>query len=75
MAKERDTGARGLRCIVEEIMIDVMFELPDHRAQGQVRRHRGRRVPEALAVRHHQDARARQAARETERVTPHKIAL
>jgi ATP-dependent Clp protease ATP-binding subunit ClpX len=28
-AKERDTGARGLRSIVEEIMTDIMFELPD----------------------------------------------
>src|SRR2546430_1368621 len=29
MAKERDTGGRGLRSIVEEIMTDIMFELPD----------------------------------------------
>jgi ATP-dependent Clp protease ATP-binding subunit ClpX len=28
-AKARDTGARGLRSIVEEIMTDIMFELPD----------------------------------------------
>src|SRR5579883_1222050 len=28
-AKERDTGARGLRSIVEEIMLDIQFELPD----------------------------------------------
>ena len=28
-AHERDTGARGLRSIVEEIMLDIMFELPD----------------------------------------------
>src|SRR5216684_2723285 len=28
-AKERDTGARGLRSIIEEIMTDIMFELPD----------------------------------------------
>jgi len=28
-AKAKDTGARGLRSIVEEIMIDIMFELPD----------------------------------------------
>ncbi|HVS34232.1 MAG TPA: ATP-dependent Clp protease ATP-binding subunit ClpX [Gemmataceae bacterium] len=28
-AKERDTGARGLRSIVEELMTDIMFELPD----------------------------------------------
>ncbi|MBI3410963.1 MAG: ATP-dependent Clp protease ATP-binding subunit ClpX [Planctomycetes bacterium] len=29
MARQRDTGARGLRSIVEEIMTDIMFELPD----------------------------------------------
>src|SRR5579872_1005126 len=29
LAKERDTGARGLRSIVEEIMLDIQFELPD----------------------------------------------
>ena len=34
-AKERDTGARGLRSIVEEIMTDIMFELPDIEAKGK----------------------------------------
>ncbi len=29
MAKARDTGARGLRSIVEDIMMDVMYELPE----------------------------------------------
>jgi ATP-dependent Clp protease ATP-binding subunit ClpX len=29
MAKEKDTGARGLRSIVEDIMNDAMFDLPD----------------------------------------------
>ena len=33
-AKERDTGARGLRSIVEEIMLEIMFDLPD-RAEKQ----------------------------------------
>lgn len=28
LAVERDTGARGLRSILEEVMLDVMFELP-----------------------------------------------
>ena len=28
-ARRRDTGARGLRSIVEDIMTDIMFELPD----------------------------------------------
>ncbi|OAI54580.1 ATP-dependent Clp protease ATP-binding subunit ClpX [Planctomycetaceae bacterium SCGC AG-212-F19] len=34
-AKERDTGARGLRCIVEEVMNDIMFELPDIENKGK----------------------------------------
>jgi ATP-dependent Clp protease ATP-binding subunit ClpX len=29
MAKERDTGARGLRSIVEELMLDIQYELPE----------------------------------------------
>src|ERR1700722_7706443 len=28
-AKERGTGARGLRSIVEEVMLDIQYELPD----------------------------------------------
>jgi ATP-dependent Clp protease ATP-binding subunit ClpX len=28
-AMEKDTGARGLRSIMEEIMLDILFELPD----------------------------------------------
>jgi ATP-dependent Clp protease ATP-binding subunit ClpX len=34
-AKNRDTGARGLRSIVEEIMTDIMFELPDMEPKGK----------------------------------------
>ena len=34
-AKERDTGARGLRSIVEEIMTEIMFELPDIETKGK----------------------------------------
>jgi ATP-dependent Clp protease ATP-binding subunit ClpX len=34
-ARERDTGARGLRCIVEEVMNDIMFELPDLEDKGK----------------------------------------
>jgi ATP-dependent Clp protease ATP-binding subunit ClpX len=30
-ALERDTGARGLRSIIEEALLDVMFELPSRR--------------------------------------------
>jgi ATP-dependent Clp protease ATP-binding subunit ClpX len=29
LARKRDTGARGLRSIVEEVMLDVMYDLPD----------------------------------------------
>ena len=28
LAMERSTGARGLRAILEEIMLDVMFDIP-----------------------------------------------
>ncbi len=28
-ALEKDTGARGLRAVVEEVMLDLMFELPE----------------------------------------------
>ncbi len=28
-AAERETGARGLRAIIENVMMDIMFELPD----------------------------------------------
>ena len=28
LAIERETGARGLRSIIEEVMLDVMFEIP-----------------------------------------------
>ncbi|WP_337175590.1 ATP-dependent Clp protease ATP-binding subunit ClpX [Paludisphaera sp.] len=35
MAKAKDTGARGLRSIVEEIMLDVMYELPDRVAKDK----------------------------------------
>ena len=43
MAKAKDTGARGLRSIVEEIMLDIMFELPDRDRQGQGEVHGHRR--------------------------------
>ena len=34
-AKERDTGARGLRSIVEKVMTEIMFELPDMVTKGK----------------------------------------
>ncbi|MBL9032651.1 MAG: ATP-dependent Clp protease ATP-binding subunit ClpX [Phycisphaerae bacterium] len=33
-AAKRDTGARGLRAVMEEVMMELMFELPDHSQQG-----------------------------------------
>jgi ATP-dependent Clp protease ATP-binding subunit ClpX len=32
-AKERKTGARGLRSILEDIMLDVMYELPEYKGK------------------------------------------
>ena len=40
-ALERETGARGLRSILEETLLDVQFELPSRRDVHQVRRHQG----------------------------------
>src|SRR5207237_9605758 len=34
-AKLRDTGARGLRSIVEEVMMDIMFDLPEVEHKGK----------------------------------------
>lgn len=34
-AKARDTGARGLRSIVEEVMLEIMYELPDIESKGK----------------------------------------
>ena len=35
----RETGARGLRSIIENALLDVMFELPSRARRGQVRDH------------------------------------
>jgi ATP-dependent Clp protease ATP-binding subunit ClpX len=37
LAVARETGARGLRAIMEEILGPVMFEIPGSEAQGVVR--------------------------------------
>jgi ATP-dependent Clp protease ATP-binding subunit ClpX len=31
-AKEKETGARGLRSIIEEVMLDIMYDLPEQGA-------------------------------------------
>ena len=33
-AKKKETGARGLRSVVEEVMFDIMYELPDRQRGG-----------------------------------------
>jgi len=33
MALERETGARGLRAVIERLMLDIMFELPTKKKQ------------------------------------------
>ena len=35
-AKERDTGARALRSIIEDFMLDIMYEVPKDRNIGKV---------------------------------------
>ena len=30
IAIQKDTGARGLRSVIEGAMFDILFELPDH---------------------------------------------
>ena len=35
-AVEKDTGARALRAIIEEFMLDIMFEIPKDDNIGQV---------------------------------------
>ena len=51
-AKEKDTGARGLRSIIEEVMLDIMFELARPARRQPLPGHRGRRLrpPAARAV-------------------------
>jgi len=35
-ALKRDVGARALRSVMEEIMLELMYELPDHKEEGAV---------------------------------------
>ena len=36
LALERETGARGLRTIVEDIMLDIMYEIPSEQGLEKV---------------------------------------
>jgi ATP-dependent Clp protease ATP-binding subunit ClpX len=35
-ALERDVGARALRSVVEDLMLDLMYDLPEHKESGSV---------------------------------------
>ena len=35
IAEQKETGARGLRSVVEQVMFDIMFELPDQEPGGK----------------------------------------
>ena len=35
-AIERDVGARALRSVVEDIMLNIMYDLPEHKEEGAV---------------------------------------
>jgi ATP-dependent Clp protease ATP-binding subunit ClpX len=35
-AMKKETGARGLRSIMEDTMLDIMFDLPDHQGSTYV---------------------------------------
>ena len=37
-ALQRDVGARALRSVMEEMMLDLMYELPEHKEEGAVYR-------------------------------------
>ena len=36
IAKKRGTGARGLRAVIENILLDVMFDLPDMKSVSEI---------------------------------------
>ncbi len=52
MARRKGTGARGLRAILEHLMLDVMYEAPSHRKA------RTRRITPATVRRHFREADA-----------------
>ena len=41
-AQDKETGARGLRSIIEEVMLDIMFDLPERGPGQPLRDHQGR---------------------------------
>ena len=51
-AMERKTGARGLRTILESVLLDTMYDLPSSTSAKKGRRRRGRRHWRDQALRH-----------------------
>jgi len=37
LALKRDVGARGLRAVIEDVMLDILFDLPSHPEKGTYR--------------------------------------
>ena len=64
-AIKRSAGARGLRAILEEVLLDVMYELPGRDDIGTVQIDEGvvlRNVPPRLLPRADTDAQSRRAS-------------
>ncbi len=51
-ALKKGTGARGLRSIVEKLMLDVMFEMPRLSRKGELRITKDMVMHEAIEARH-----------------------
>jgi ATP-dependent Clp protease ATP-binding subunit ClpX len=47
-ALKRNVGARALRAVIEDIMLDLMYDLPDHKQEGANYQLTGALVEEAL---------------------------
>jgi ATP-dependent Clp protease ATP-binding subunit ClpX len=46
-ALQRNVGARALRAVIEDIMLDLMYDLPDHKQEGATYQLTGQMVEEA----------------------------
>ena len=67
-ALARETGARGLRSILEETLLDVQFELPSQTRCEEVRRDEGDDRPEPQAHARHRGGEGRGRRRAGRRV-------
>ena len=59
-ALKRGTGARGLRAILETMMTDIMFDLPDARGRARGGHHAGVRQRRQAAARGHRAGQAQE---------------